>query len=119
MKFLIAEDERFTRLLLVRHLRSSMPAPIFREPKLVSVSDGRAALAELQSNSFDVVFADLRMPELNGLELLQAVRSGQAGPRSNLSFVMVTGEQDETARAGSEIIFLPAKLFHRPLFNLP
>src|SRR5205823_1464982 len=36
---------------------------------------GRAALAELQKEAFEIVVADLRMPDVDGLAVLQAARA--------------------------------------------
>jgi two-component system chemotaxis response regulator CheY len=42
--------------------------------KVVSVADGAAALRVLQESPCDLLLTDLEMPELDGLELLSAVR---------------------------------------------
>jgi len=39
-----------------------------------SCTSGADGLAKLQSESFDVVFTDLQMPEMNGIEVVRAVR---------------------------------------------
>lgn len=53
-------------------------------------SNGRQALELLAARPFDLVVSDLRMPVMNGLELLQAVRSRYP----QVAFVMATGEND-------------------------
>lgn len=50
---------------------------LFRERRkwdLVFASGGPAALQEIRSRSFDVVVSDMQMPEVDGLQLLSAVR---------------------------------------------
>jgi CheY-like chemotaxis protein len=50
------------------------------------------ALARLRDERFDVIFVDMRMPSLDGIEVATCVRS--AGRNQNTPLVMITGEQD-------------------------
>ncbi len=49
--------------------------------------DGRAAAAAARGRSFDVIVSDIAMPEMNGLELLRAVREHDL----DVPFVLMTG----------------------------
>jgi CheY-like chemotaxis protein/HPt (histidine-containing phosphotransfer) domain-containing protein len=42
-------------------------------------SSGKNALRMLSETSYDIVFMDIQMPEMNGYEVTSAIRSGQAG----------------------------------------
>jgi len=55
-----------------------------------SASEG---LTKLRCNSFDCVISDLRMPEMDGLELLRVVRR----KFNRIPFIMLTGEGDDQA----------------------
>lgn len=60
----------------------------------IEASSGRQALALLESTDIDVVISDVRMPEMDGVELLERVR--RAYP--DVAVIMVTGMADvETA----------------------
>ena len=67
-KILIAEDEISINELLQRNLKL-----VGHEYK--SVFDGKAALFEIQNNSFDLVILDIMLPELNGFEVLEQTNS--------------------------------------------
>ena len=43
------------------------------------MENGRDALAKLRAEKFDVVFMDVRMPVMDGLACVQAIRRGEAG----------------------------------------
>lgn len=52
--------------------------------------DGAAALHKLKSGSFDFVVSDINMPNMNGFQLLSAVRGDDA--LKSLPFLLVTAE---------------------------
>ena len=66
-RVLIAEDEEITR----KHL-----ADVLRDENynVVSVDNGVNALEEIKANDFDILIADIKMPGMDGLELLSRVK---------------------------------------------
>ena len=59
--------------------------------EVLSADGGRAALALLARHSFDLVFLDVEMPDMNGIETLQRLRR----LRPTLKVVMLTSHDDE------------------------
>src|SRR5207244_3729488 len=51
------------------------------------VSRGREALDRLQRESFDVVFCDMMMPDVGGVELYQTLQQRQPGTERRLVFM--------------------------------
>ncbi len=64
---LVVDDERTTRATLADILR-------LEGYTVVPVADGPAALEQLRRQEYDVMLLDLRMPGMNGLEVLERVR---------------------------------------------
>jgi PAS domain S-box-containing protein len=62
--------------------------------EVTSVSNGRAALEAARSEHFDLIVSDVMMPEMDGFELLHAVRADES--IATTPFVMLS------ARAGEE-----------------
>lgn len=57
-----------------------------------TADDGLAALAVLAEEAFDVVFMDVQMPGLDGLEATRRLRAGQAGERNRgVPVIAMTG----------------------------
>ena len=56
-------------------------------------ADGRAALEKLRAQPRHLVISDYNMPEVNGLQLLQALRQN---PRTaKIGFVLISGRLDD------------------------
>ena len=53
-----------------------------------SFANGKQALDYLRNNSVDLIIADIKMPEMNGIELLKAIREEQV---SDASYIILSG----------------------------
>jgi DNA-binding NtrC family response regulator len=80
IKVLIAEDEPHLAMLLEKYLSE-------RGHDVTTRADGSAALDALRAESFDVALLDIVMPEMDGLEVLRAVREDAAPPE----VIIITG----------------------------
>ncbi len=80
MKILIVDDEKIKRVTLADDLRA-------QGHEVAAAADGLEAWEQLQSESFDVVVTDLKMPNLDGIELLKRIKQG---PLSDMEVVMMT-----------------------------
>ena len=82
-RVLVVDDELEIAELVAEHLR--------RDGLTVEiVSSGRKALARLKSQAFDVVVSDLRMPDLDGRALVDALR--EQHPELARRVVLITGD---------------------------
>jgi two-component system nitrogen regulation response regulator NtrX len=79
-KILIAEDEEIT----VKHLVKTLTAEGYA---VASTLNGIDALAKLESGSFDILIADIKMPGLTGIELLEKIREKQI----EVEVIIITG----------------------------
>jgi DNA-binding NtrC family response regulator len=88
-KILIVEDEPAIRRVLKNILTEESESF-----QLFEASDGQEALATIQDYDFDLVICDIKMPKMDGVELLQAVKK----IKSEIPFIMISGHGDlETA----------------------
>jgi len=79
MKILLVDDD-FSSIVALTNL-------LERDHSLVIASNGADALDIFRGNDFDLVITDIKMPKLNGIELLRAIRN--TGKKSHV--IMVTG----------------------------
>ena len=88
-KLLIIDDER--------GIRNTLKEILADEGHEVDVAEnGKLGLEMAQAKSFDLIFSDIKMPEMDGIEFLTALKSGDEP--SDAPIVMISGHGDvETA----------------------
>jgi two-component system chemotaxis response regulator CheY len=112
VKILVADDSRVMRQIVIRTLRQAG----YDDHEIVEAEDGADALAKVSSEKPDLVLSDWNMPNMTGIECLQALRSsGSAVP-----FGFVTSEgspemREKASNAGA--LFLIAKPFNEDTFK--
>ena len=85
-RVLVADDEASIRELLGKTLALA-------EYHVDSVPDGQSALDRLRTDNYDLLIADLRMPGVDGLQLIREARRYSA----TLKVIIVTGYSSESA----------------------
>ena len=68
-RILVVDDEDVIREVIAKKIESSLGY------EAVEAANGREALAKILENPPDLIITDLRMPEMDGLELLNEIRS--------------------------------------------
>ena len=87
---LVAEDEKLIRKGLMTMVRR---APV-EVGEILEARDGNQALEMLASQDVDLVITDIRMPGMDGLELVRRIRSMQNAP-----FILVISGYDDFSYA--------------------
>jgi len=87
LNILIADDDFFMQRMLVIHLESL-------GHNCTTVDDGKATLVALKRQKFDLLFLDVVMPEMDGLEALITIRKNEAHNAAHLPIIMVSGHSE-------------------------
>ena len=89
------------KILLVddsKTVRKSAEKILSEDYSVFEASNGKEAWDLVQDDpTFDVIFADLQMPEMNGLQFLQKIRSIDDHRTARLPVIMITGHSDSHA----------------------
>lgn len=106
MKILVVDDSSAMRMMIVRTLRQAG----FGGKDVKQAEDGAIALDAIRGECPDLVLADWNMPNMTGIELLEALRAEE----NNVTFGFITTESSQEMRkratdAGAQ--FLIAKPF--------
>lgn len=97
---LLAEDNRINQIVVTRMLE--------RWGYRVAVAqDGRQALAALDREPFDLVLMDVQMPEMDGIEATQAIRTREKQSGGHLPVIALTahamkGDRERCLEAGMD-----------------
>ena len=90
VRVLVVDDHESMRRIITTLLRA------FGFSTLLEATDGDEALRLIQTFEPDVIITDLKMPVLNGIDLVQALRADKANKFCDVPVIMVTGHASET-----------------------
>jgi two-component system, chemotaxis family, chemotaxis protein CheY len=91
VEILVVDDSKVIREMVIASLRGLGRA------SFTQAASGLEAIEKLSLAAFDLVFLDLNMPDIGGMEVVQFVRE-QDGLR-DLPIVIVTTRGDDASRA--------------------
>ncbi len=84
-KILVIEDEAAIRRVLVKILSEESDAYMVEEAE-----DGLKGLETIKNNDYDLVLCDIKMPKMDGVEVLEAARK----IKPEIPFIMISGHGD-------------------------
>jgi CheY-like chemotaxis protein len=98
-RVLIVEDHAPTRLAMSKLLREA-------GAEVVTARDGEEGLGYLLTQRFDILLTDLRMPVMDGFELLHHCLALPESRRPG-RVIAISGEYEATALRGVPVAFMP------------
>lgn len=102
LRVLIVEDNAMSRQAMTRLMRDA-------GADVVSARDGEEGLGYLLTQRFDVLVTDLRMPVMDGVELVnQCMKLPETHRPARV--IAISGEYDAGALRGQPVQFLPKPL---------
>jgi two-component system chemotaxis response regulator CheY len=85
---LVVDDSRTMRQLLIMLLKKALSCDV------MEAEDGLEAVEKLGGNRFDLVITDINMPRMNGLSLIQKIRS-EMGLKVPIIIVTTMGKEED------------------------
>ena len=99
-------------LPLMRQVTRLLLTKLFKHLDILEYADGQAAWEYIQQNRVDLLIADIYMPNMGGLKLLEQIRSH---PRLNLLPVILVTATDYAQDREIAIQLQANKIFYRPI----
>jgi two-component system cell cycle response regulator CpdR len=98
LRILVVDDHTPTRIAMSRLIAEA-------GAEVIAARDGEEALGYLLTQRFDVLLTDLRMPVMDGFELMQhAMRLPESHRPARI--IAISGEYEASALRGSSVPFL-------------
>ncbi|MFO0630541.1 MAG: response regulator [Polyangiales bacterium] len=113
MKILVVDDSKAMRSIVMRTLRQAG----FGNHDMTEAANGAEALKAIKSDKPDLVLSDWNMPEMNGIELLRALKSENVAVQ--FGFITSEGTADMQGMAkDAGALFLITKPFTVETFQV-
>ncbi|WP_184715291.1 response regulator [Caulobacter sp.] len=91
MRVLFVDDNAVNRLIVKNMLAAA-------EVVMVEAEDAKIGLAMVEAETFDVILMDFRMPGMDGLTAIRAIRA-RSDAKAHLPILMVTADDGPDLRA--------------------
>lgn len=105
LKLLIVDDSAIVRKVLIKTIKLAN-VPI---GEIYQAGNGEEALKEMSSHPVDLIFLDINMPTMNGMEFMHRLRQLDQGSDTPVIVVSTEGSRDRR----EELFSLGVKAFLR------
>ena len=115
---LIVDDEVYIRILMEQTLEELEDEGV----ELLTATNGKEALELIQTEKPNLVFLDVMMPIMNGLEVCQALKGDEAAPDTYIIMLTAKGQefdQQQGLEVGADLYmtkpFDPDEVFEKAI----
>jgi CheY-like chemotaxis protein len=94
-RVLVVDDSIVVRRILCLTLRQ---IPEYVRAQIDEAGNGAIALARLREHRYDLVLSDVRMPYIDGVELVRRVRGELRDPKTPIFLISTLGSEEDVQR---------------------
>ncbi|MDA7817226.1 response regulator [Sulfurimonas sp.] len=98
MNVLIVDDSKIVRRVLSNTLPKFFKAPEWPELNLYEAEDGLIAIEQMKKHDIDIILLDWNMPNMNGEEVVDIVRSNKAWNQTRIIMATTEGGKDSVLK---------------------
>ena len=98
MNVLIVDDSKIVRRVLTNTVKRYFKAPAWPNVELFEAEDGIVAMKQMNSQKIDIVLLDWNMPNMNGEEVVEAIRANKEWMKTRIIMATTEGGKDNVLK---------------------
>ena len=98
MNVLIVDDSKIVRRVLTNTMQRYFKPPEWSEVNIFEAEDGVEALEIMKKEQIDIMLLDWNMPNMNGEEVVEAVRSNKEWNKTRIIMATTEGTKESVLK---------------------
>ena len=98
MNVLIVDDSKIIRRVLTNTMKRYFKAPEYSELNLFEAEDGNFAMNIMKKEKINIMLLDWNMPNMNGEEVVEAVRANKEWMKTRIIMATTEGGKDSVLK---------------------
>ncbi len=98
MNVLIVDDSKIVRRVLTNTVKRYFKAPEYKELNVLEAEDGLVAMEVMAKERVDIMLLDWNMPNMNGEEVVGAVRANKEWNKTRIIMATTEGSKESVLK---------------------
>jgi two-component system, chemotaxis family, chemotaxis protein CheY len=98
MNILVVDDSKIVRRVLSNTMQRYFKAPEWPTLNVFEAEDGVLAMKEMQKQPIDIILLDWNMPNMNGEEVVEAVRANKEWNKTRIIMATTEGSKESVLK---------------------
>lgn len=98
MNILIVDDSKIVRRVLSNTVKRYFKLPKWTELNIYEAEDGVFAMKHMENEQIDIVLLDWNMPNMNGEEVVEAIRAQKKWMKTRIIMATTEGGKDNVLK---------------------
>ncbi len=98
MNVLIVDDSKIVRRVLTNTMKRYFKEPEWKELNLFEAEDGLVAMEQMKKEKVDIVLLDWNMPNMNGEQVVDAIRANKAWMKTRIIMATTEGGKESVLK---------------------
>lgn len=98
MNILVVDDSKIVRRVLTNTMKRYFKTPAWPTVNVFEAEDGVLAMKEMEKQPIDIILLDWNMPNMNGEEVVEAVRANKEWNKTRIVMATTEGSKENVLK---------------------